>query len=156
MSRDERIDRARSAARITMGMPSNYDEIFRPEKWVPPVKEEKTQDRHGIGGNGAPDWDWEAKGPPRPYIMGDMKPVSFDGKTEITSRSQLRAFEAEHGVKQCGLEWTGSDKEPDWFGEYKEKRRWREKDAKRKGKHRELVQDFTTNSRVKKQVPNER
>lgn len=40
---------------------------------------------------------------PAPYLMGDITPfVSPIDGSEITSRSQLRAHEQTHGVRQCG------------------------------------------------------
>ena len=48
-------------------------------------------------------------------VMGDI--VEFvspiDG-TVISSRSQLRAYEREKGVKQCGNDYTSSEK-PSWW-----------------------------------------
>lgn len=59
----------------------------------------------------------EAPRPPAPgaAVMPDIAPfMTQDGKTEITSRSQLRAYEHAHGVKQVGNDWTGSEKPPFW------------------------------------------
>jgi hypothetical protein len=63
------------------------------------------------------DWSWEPPKPKKkkrernlrsdvasaPYLMGDIKPFRspIDGAV-ISSRSQLRAHEQKHGVKQCG------------------------------------------------------
>lgn len=65
----------------------------------------------------------------KPFLMRQMAPVSLDGKSELTCRSQVRAFELANGVERTGLEWTGDEK-PKWFDEYKANRREREKRAK--------------------------
>ena len=48
------------------------------------------------------------------FFMPDIAPfVTQEGK-QITSRSELRAYEQRHGVKQTGNDWTGSSKPEFW------------------------------------------
>jgi hypothetical protein len=50
-----------------------------------------------------------------PMVMGDIKPfVSPIDRSVISSRSELRAHEQKHGVRQCGNDWTGSSR-PAWW-----------------------------------------
>jgi len=51
-------------------------------------------------------------------VMPDIRPFALPDGTEITSRSNLRAYEQRNGVKQCGGDWTGSTK-PTWWDDYK-------------------------------------
>lgn len=51
-------------------------------------------------------------------IIPDIQPFKTQDGTEITSRSNLRAYERKHGVKQVGTDWTGSAK-PQWWDAYK-------------------------------------
>lgn len=119
MTRDERIDRMKSARRTFAG-------------WTPPAKEKQVADRHGIGGNSPPDYDPEAPVTGFPMVLRPMQPVSLDGKQELTCRGQVRAFEREHGVERIGLDYSGTSdqgEKPWWWDEYKENRREREKRA---------------------------
>jgi len=117
--------------------------------WTPPTPEQIAADeaaweekqhedpsRHGIGGNQPPKYDKYAPVTGFPMVLRDIDPVSLDGQTELTSRSQVREFEKEHGVERTGLEYTGSSDQggkPEWWDEYKENKRERETAAK-KGK----------------------
>jgi hypothetical protein len=47
-------------------------------------------------------------------FIPDIQPFALPDGTQITSRSVLREYEAKHGVKQCGNDWTGSSK-PQWW-----------------------------------------
>jgi hypothetical protein len=51
-------------------------------------------------------------------FMADMRPIDLPGGKQLTSRSQLREHEARYGVKQCGDDWTGSEK-PVWWDAWK-------------------------------------
>lgn len=44
----------------------------------------------------------------------DIQPFVTQDGVEITSRSHLRTYEQTTGSRQCGNDWTGSDK-PDWW-----------------------------------------
>lgn len=58
--------------------------------------------------------DHTQRGGPAFHAMSDIRPfVTTDG-VEITSRSGLRAYEQERGVKQVGSDWTGSQKPRFW------------------------------------------
>ena len=121
MTREERLDRMRSACRTFTG-------------WTPPPKEKPS--RHGIGGNNPPRYDKDAEVTGFPNIMQVVQPVCLDGKTELTCRSQIREYERAHNVERIGLDYSASsdhDDKPWWWDEYKENRREREK-AKRLGK----------------------
>lgn len=48
------------------------------------------------------------------FFMPDIAPFVTQDGVEITSRSALRAYEERNGVKQCGNDWTGSEK-PAWW-----------------------------------------
>ena len=56
-------------------------------------------------------------------ILRDIEPFTTDDGVEITSRSQLRSYEAERGVKQVGNEWTGPSKPQWWDGMVERARR---------------------------------
>jgi hypothetical protein len=58
--------------------------------------------------------DLEPQGQKTFGVMSDIQPFVTTDKVEITSRSQLREYEAARGVKQCGNDWTGSTK-PAWW-----------------------------------------
>ena len=47
-------------------------------------------------------------------FVPDIQPFVTQDGVEITSRSALRAYEERNGVKQCGNDWTGSEK-PAWW-----------------------------------------
>ncbi len=47
-------------------------------------------------------------------VMRDIEPFTTMEGVEITSRSGLRAYEAERGLRQCGNDWTGSEKPSFW------------------------------------------
>lgn len=114
MDKAERMDRARHANRSLVG-------------WRPPRKK---KNRHGIGGNNPPRYDPDMPVTGFPMVMRPIEAVSFDGKTELTCRSQVRNYEKKHGVERIGLEYTcgdGHDEKPWWWEEYKENRREREK-----------------------------
>lgn len=104
--------------------------------WTPPGPDEPDHDedmtRHGVGGNNPPAYDPEAPVTGFPMLMRDISPVSLDGQSELTSRSQVREFEREHGVERTGLDYSGSEK-PAWWDEYKDNRQERDK-RKRQGK----------------------
>lgn len=51
-------------------------------------------------------------------FIPDIQPFALPDGTQITSRSSLRAYEAKHGVKQCGNDWTGQTK-PQWWDSWK-------------------------------------
>lgn len=44
------------------------------------------------------------------HAMSDIRPFVTQDGVEITSRSQLRAFEQATGTRQCGNDWTGPSK----------------------------------------------
>jgi len=114
MNREERIDRIKSASRTFVG-------------WTPPAKKPS---RHGIGGNNPPRYDPKAEVTGFPMVMRPVEPVSLDGQTELTCRSQIREFERNNNVERIGLDYTAPsdhDDKPWWWDEYKENRREREK-----------------------------
>jgi hypothetical protein len=113
-TRAERADRIKSAHKTTRG----YEKTSNPEA-----------KRHGIGGNGAPAYDPEAPVTGFPYYAGDIKPVTLPCGTEITSRSQQRAYEKANGVEFCGHEWTASSDvgKPHWYDEFAAHRRANDK-----------------------------
>ena len=47
-------------------------------------------------------------------FMPDIRPFVLGDGVEITSRSKLRAYERQHGLKQCGNDWTGSERPAFW------------------------------------------
>lgn len=47
-------------------------------------------------------------------VMPDITNFVTQDGTEITSRSKLRDYERSHGVRQCGSDWTGSEKPAFW------------------------------------------
>jgi hypothetical protein len=50
-----------------------------------------------------------------PSVIADVKPfVSPIDGTVLTSRSEIREHEKRHQVRQCGNDWTGSEK-PSWW-----------------------------------------
>jgi len=51
-------------------------------------------------------------------FLPDIAPITLPNGEQITSRSQLRAYEARHGVRQLGNDWPGSNK-PQWWDAYK-------------------------------------
>ena len=59
--------------------------------------------------------DSRARGSRLKGVLGDIEEFvsPLDG-TVISSRSQLRAYEREKGVKQCGNDYTSSEK-PTWW-----------------------------------------
>jgi hypothetical protein len=48
------------------------------------------------------------------FFMPDIKPFVTQDGVEITSRSALRAYEQRTGTKQCGNDWTGSERPAMW------------------------------------------
>lgn len=58
--------------------------------------------------------DLEPERGPSFGVMPDIQPFVTTDRVEITSRSQLREYEASRGVKQCGNDWTGS-RRPSWW-----------------------------------------
>jgi hypothetical protein len=51
-----------------------------------------------------------------PSFVPDIQPFTTTDGVEITSRSQLRAYEIANGVRQVGNDWSGSEK-PRWWDE---------------------------------------
>lgn len=47
-------------------------------------------------------------------FMPDIKAFTTQEGVEITSRSKLRAYERERGIRQCGNDWTGPSKPAFW------------------------------------------
>ncbi len=130
----DRLDRAKSALgyrkSISVMLP-DHPQAFCEER----LARDEEAKRLGIGGNGAPEWDPEQPVTGAPFLMRDIEAFALDCGTEITSRSDLRKLERERGVERVGIECTASSDvgRPDWFDEYKEHRREREK-AKKRGK----------------------
>lgn len=58
----------------------------------------------------------QARGVCAPMVMRDIGPFVTQDKVEITSRSRLRSYERERGVKQCGNDWMGPEKPAFWDG----------------------------------------
>lgn len=48
------------------------------------------------------------------FFMPDITPFVTQDGTPISSRSELRAYEQRHGVRQTGNDWTGSSKPEFW------------------------------------------
>ncbi len=48
------------------------------------------------------------------FFMPDITPFVTQDGVPISSRSELRAYEQKHGVKQTGNDWTGSEKPAFW------------------------------------------
>lgn len=48
------------------------------------------------------------------FVLRDIEPFVTQDGVEITSRSKLRAYENERGVKQVGNDWSGSEKPEGW------------------------------------------
>lgn len=49
------------------------------------------------------------------HVISDIAPfISPIDRTEISSRSALREHERRYEVRQCGNDWTGSEK-PAWW-----------------------------------------
>lgn len=93
--RDVRAERAKHQSKSYFGW-----------RKPPPDPDEK---RMGIGGNNPPEYDPEA--PPTMFaVMRDIRPFTTQDGKHITSRSKLRAYEQENGVKQIGNDWTGPEK----------------------------------------------
>lgn len=60
---------------------------------------------------------WDGNGPEHQtchLIMPDIRSFVTQDKVEITSRSKLRAYERERGVKQVGNDWPGPEKPAFW------------------------------------------
>ncbi len=51
-------------------------------------------------------------------FIPDIRPFDLPDGTHIGSRSALRDYEQKHGVKQCGNDWTGSEK-PVWWDSWR-------------------------------------
>jgi hypothetical protein len=49
-----------------------------------------------------------------PVVVGDIAEFRTTDGVTISSRSHLRAYEQERGVKQVGTDWTGSAKPAFW------------------------------------------
>ena len=47
-------------------------------------------------------------------FMRDIQPFLTQDGTEISSRSKLRAYEQQHGVRQVGNDWVGREKPHFW------------------------------------------
>lgn len=47
-------------------------------------------------------------------VLRDIEPFITQDGTRIDSRSELRAYEQKHGVKQVGNDWTGPEKPHFW------------------------------------------
>lgn len=48
-------------------------------------------------------------------VMNDIAPIHLPGGKVLSSRSALREYERTYNVRQCGNEWTGSGRAPEWF-----------------------------------------
>lgn len=55
-------------------------------------------------------------------VMADIAPFVTQEGVEITSRSGLRAYEQQRGIRQIGNDWTGAEKPAFWGGTVKRKR----------------------------------
>ena len=91
--------------------------------------------RHGIGGNRPPSFDPEMPVTGFPMVVRDIDSFTAQDGTEITSRSQKRRYERENGVEFTGVEYTADSDigKPDWWDEYKDHRKDRQK-ARKRGK----------------------
>jgi hypothetical protein len=49
-----------------------------------------------------------------PLVISDLEPFQTQDGTWITSRSRLRAYEQQMGVKQVGNDWTGPERPAFW------------------------------------------
>jgi hypothetical protein len=123
-NKQDRIDRARhhfGDRRSYRVVALNSPDAFDPEK--------EDAARHGIGGNNAPRYDPDQPVTGFPSVVRDIAPFDAGDGTEISSRSKLRAFEKERGVKQVGLEWSGDSDVPRCpvWDDYKDHRKERER-----------------------------